>query len=81
MVEGNYIVRVLKDIKQNRGYEYGKGWVRVCPYRVQNRGFELCLEVEKNHTGYENCTYLEKDTCTQAILMFIVIDLQWLQWE
>jgi len=74
-------VRVYENTMQNRGYEYGKGWVRVYRNRVQNRGFGFCLEIGKKHTGYENCTHLEEDTCTQAILIFIVIDLQWLQWE
>jgi len=47
---------------------------------MQNRGFELCLEIAKKHTQYKDCTYAEKDACIQAILIFIVIDLQWLQW-
>jgi len=54
--------------------------VKVCKNSMQKRGFEFCLEVGKTHTGYENCTHLKEDTCTQAILIFIVIDLQSLQW-
>jgi len=76
-----FVLRVVCPYRvQNRGFEYGKGWVnsvvRVYENTMQNRPYELCPKIAKTHTGYENSSHLEKNTCTEAILIFIVIDLE-----